>query len=81
MNREVWLTTVDNPYDPFSEREEWFMFDSVVMGYNTSAYIARIALVSDSMTDAEISSEIERAVDQIVEYDFMNMYRKVAKAG
>ncbi len=36
------LTTVDNPYDPFDQFDEWFNYD-MDLGYNSSAYLARIA--------------------------------------
>ena len=72
------LTTVDNPYDPFDNFKEWYMYD-VQKGYNSSSYLARIAKTSDEMTDFENDEEIERAIDEIIEHDFMNIYVKVKK--
>ena len=72
------LTTVDNPYDPFDNFTEWYMYD-VQKGYNSSSYLARIAKTSDEMTDFENEEEIERAIDEIIEHDFMNIYVKVKK--
>lgn len=72
------LTTVDNPYDPFDNFKEWYMYD-VQKGYNSSSYLARIAKTSDEMTDFENEEEIERAIDEIIEHDFMNIYVKVKK--
>ena len=65
MAKECWLTTKDNPYDPFEEPEQWRRYDSVDNDYCTGSYIARIALLSDSMTEAEEAVEIERAVNEI----------------
>lgn len=70
------LTTFDNPYDPFEQFEDWFLFD-VEKGYNTCGYIARIAQFSDDMSHKEIDEENERAIDEILKYDFMNIYKKV----
>lgn len=75
---ECALTTFDNPYDPFEQFTEWFLFD-VSKGYNTCSYLARIAKFSDDMTQKEIDEENERAIDEIIEYDFMNIYKKVKR--
>ena len=72
------LTTFDNPYNPFEQFTEWFLFD-VEKGYNTCSYIARIAQFSDDMTQKEIDEENERAIDEILKYDFMNMYKKIRR--
>ena len=78
ISNECTLTTFDNPYDPFEQFTEWFLFD-VEKGYNTCSYIARIAQFSDDMTQKEIDEENERAVDEILKYDFMNRYKKVRR--
>lgn len=72
------LTTIDNPYDPFDNFKSWFLFD-VQKGYNCCSYLARIAKTSDEMTEFENNEEIERAIDEIIEHDFMNVYIKVKK--
>lgn len=72
------LTTIDNPYNPFEQFTSWYMFD-VEKGHNTCSYIARIAKLSDDMTDQERDAETERAIDEIIKYDFMNKYKKVTK--
>ena len=72
------LTTFDNPYDPFEQFTSWFLFD-VEKGYNSCEYLARIAKTSDQFTDKENAKEIERAIDEIIKYDFRNIYKKVKK--
>lgn len=79
LNANVALTTVDNPYDPFTQFRKWFLFD-VEKGYNSCAYLGRIARTSEEFTDEENNLEIERAIDEIIRYDFMNIYKKVKKA-
>lgn len=74
----VALTTVDNPFDPFEQFDEWFLWDTS-HGYNSAAYLARIARVSDQLTDEQNAAEIERAIDEIVKLDFQNIYKKVKK--
>lgn len=80
MENNCMLTTFDNPFDPFEDFTSWFMFD-VEKGYNTCSYLARIAKITDDMSDQEIDAENERAIDEIIKYDFMNIYKKVRPAG
>lgn len=78
MSNECMLTTFDNPFDPFEQFTSWFLFD-VEKGYNTCSYLGRIAHLTDDMTALETNEEIERAIDDIIKYDFMNIYKKVTK--
>ena len=76
MARDCRLTTIDNPYDPFEQFSSWFLFD-VEKKYNTCSYLARIEQIADDMSQDEIAEEHERAIDKIIELDFMNIYKKV----
>ena len=78
MSQLCALTTFDNPYNPFTQFERWFLFDTE-KGYNSCGYLARIARTSDEMSESEYDSEIESAIDEIIKYDFRNIYRKVYK--
>lgn len=79
MGTKCMLTTIDNPYNPFEQFDSWFMFDAE-KGYYSCAYLARIANTSDQLSDKENDAEIERAIDEIVKYDFMNKYIKVKQS-
>lgn len=74
---ECAITTVDNPFDPFDQFDDWFMYDTD-KGYNSCSYLARIARTSDSLTDEENEAEIERAIDEIVFFN-PEIYRKVKR--
>ena len=76
--KEYMLTTFDNPFDPFEQFTQWFLFD-IGKGYNTCSYLARVANTTDDMTQKEKDSEIERAIDEIISYDFRNIYKKVER--
>ena len=72
------LTTFDNPFDPFEQFTSWFMFD-VEKGYYSCSRLARIAVFSDDMTEKEVNEETERAIDEIIKYDFTDLYKKVQR--
>ncbi len=78
MKNSYMLTTFDNPYDPFEQFTSWFLFD-VEKGYNSSAYLGRIARTSDQLSEEENDLEVERAIDEIIKYDFRNIYKKVSR--
>lgn len=78
MAKQYMLTTVDNPFNPFEKFDDWLLFDKE-KGYNSSERLDRIANFTDDMTDVEINQETERAIDEIIQYDFLNIYKKVEK--
>lgn len=79
MNNTMYaLTTIDNPYDPFEDFDSWYRFD-MDKGYCSCAYLSRIAHTSEQLSDRENNAEIERAIDEIIKYDFMNIYQKVTR--
>jgi hypothetical protein len=70
------LTTFDNPYNPFEQFTQWMLFDEE-KGYHTTSYLGRIARTSDQLSDEENEKETERAIDEIIKYDFKNIYSKI----
>ena len=74
------LTTFDNPYNPFDQFTAWLLYDQE-KGYNTCSYLARIAKIDNEMTQAEVDAETNRAIDEIIKYDFLNIYKKVWRNG
>lgn len=73
------LTTIDNPFDPFKDFDRWYAFD-VAHGYDSCAYLARIARTSDKFSEEDQEREIQRAIDEIVSLNINGMYTKVAQA-
>lgn len=76
MSNNYMLTTIDNPFNPFEQFTSWFLFD-VEKGYNSCSYLARIAKLTDDMTEDEVDAEIERAINEIIKYDFTNKFIRV----
>ena len=77
--KETALTTIDNPFDPFKDFDRWYAFD-VAHGYDSCAYLARIARTSDKFSEEDQEREIQRAIDEIVSLNINGMYTKVAQA-
>lgn len=75
---EFMLTTIDNPFDYFTQFDEWLIFDKQ-KGYNSCEKVARVAQIKDEMTQFEVDAEIERAIDEIIKYDFLNVFKKVSR--
>lgn len=75
---EYMLTTVDNPFNPFTQPDEWYAYD-VQMGYNSSSFLARIAKVSDDLSETDQALAIQDAIDEIVSENVSGMWRKVSR--
>jgi hypothetical protein len=73
---EFMLTTVDNPYDPFVQWDEWFAWDQHA-GYHTPGFLARVARVSDETSEADQYLAIQQAIEEIVQENVLGVYRKV----
>ena len=78
MSKECMLTTFDNPFDYFNDFASWFMYDKE-KGYNTCEYLGRIVVLEEGMTQKEENEAVERAIDQIIEQDFLGIYKKVTR--
>lgn len=76
MSKKVNITTIDNPFNPFTEFDSWFAFDTE-KGYYTSSRVARLTHLTDDMTEKEESEEIERAIDRLIEIDPLDIYKKI----
>lgn len=76
--KECKLTTVDNPYDPFEDFDSWFLYD-VEKKHNCCSILARTIKFTDDMSQVEMDIETERAIDEIIKYDFQNKYKKVTR--
>jgi len=73
---DTMLTTIDNPFDPFTQFDEWKRFDED-HGYYTCAYLARIAKTSDELSETDEAIAINQAIDEIINLNILGIYRKV----
>ena len=72
------LSTSDNPFNPFDDFENWLAFDRE-KDYKSCELLARNAIISDEMSQFEIDDEVERAIDEIIKYDPLDIYVKVTR--
>lgn len=60
------LSTKDNPWNPWTHFTEWNAYD-MQAGHFTLAYLARVAVSSDELSDADQDLAVEQAIAEIVE--------------
>ena len=76
MSKKYLVTTIDNPFNPFTQFDEWNDYD-MAMGYNTLSYLARIAKTSIELSEEEQEQAINTAVEEIVRLNVNGLYKKV----
>lgn len=74
--QESMLSTVDNPFSPFTQYDQWYAFDER-KGYDSTRILARIVNTSDELSETDQSIAIEDAIDEIVLENVSGMHRKV----
>jgi hypothetical protein len=72
------LTTVDNPWSPFDNFDQWYEYDER-MGYHSCSLLARVAVLSNELSDSLYNYELLRAIDEIVSENVTGMFRKVTR--
>lgn len=79
------ITTMDNPYNYWTEFDEWYAFDTShgyeILGqpYNTLNYIARIANTDSDMSPKDYNEAVNHAVDEIFRLNLTGNYKKIYK--
>ena len=73
------LSTVDNPYSPFTQFDEWKAFDES-KGYFTCEYLARITNTSSELPDDIADKAVDDAIDEICRLNVLGIYRKVKES-
>lgn len=74
----TWVTTLDNPFNPLEDMENWKRFDEDY-GYNTTSLICRYLHDADDISDESYYEALEEAVDIICRFNLTGNYRKVQK--
>lgn len=75
---EYILTTRDNPFDYFTQFDEWYAYDCRC-GYNCCGIVASLAKTSPSLSDKVNVMITNKAIDEFLANDLLGIYKKVAK--
>lgn len=75
---ESMLTTIDNPYNPFTQFDEWLAYDTL-KGYNTSGILANFTITSEELSEYDQTLAINTAIDEIVTENGNGMFKKVTR--
>ena len=73
---EFALSTNDNPYNPFTDFDNWYSFDEG-KGYHSSSYLARVMEDNSNLSEREQIFAKNLAIEQILQYDPLGIYIKV----
>lgn len=80
-NSEVMLTTIDNPYNPFDNFEEWYNFDFMqAIRENRPTccgYLARVYLGPDDVSENEFNQVMNDVLDEICELNLSGKFKKI----
>ena len=75
---DVMLTTIDNPWNPFTNFDEWLAYDHE-MGYDTVCYLDRVANASEELSDNDYDEAILEAMKEICELNVLGIYKLIHK--
>lgn len=77
--KQVWITTVDNPFDPFTQFDRWFNFDEQ-KGYRTCERVARLAHCnSENLSEWENREMVNQAIVTLCDFYGDKVYRTVVE--
>ena len=70
------LTTIDNPFNPFTNFEEWKAYDEQ-KGYYTCEFLARITKSSEELSEEDQVQAVVTAIDEIIKENVLGLYKKI----
>lgn len=76
MPKRHMLTTIDNPFNPWTQFDSWNAWDEQA-GYYTLAFQARIVRTSGALSEPDQDKAIEDAIEEIVHENVLGLYKRV----
>lgn len=75
-DRDIMLSTVDNPIDPFTSFSEWYNRD-LALGHDTLGLLARVAAVPSDLSQMDRDNAIIQAIEEIARENVTGVHRIV----
>lgn len=70
------VTTIDNPWNPFSHYHEWLSYD-MTHCYHTDEWIAVLSKTSNDLGTEEQQEQVDAGVDSLLALDPYGLHVKV----
>lgn len=80
MSESYMVTTADNPYNPFTQFDQWNALDKL-FGYHTLSYLCRIYTGSNELSEEDQTRLWNEAVDEVVQMNLTGNYVRVTESG
>lgn len=65
--KDFWISYDKNPYNPFTQFDDWYQFD-ITFGYDICGLIAHFAPTSDeNLTEFENNELIDSAINRVMD--------------
>lgn len=80
ISKEFMLSTLDNPYNPYTNWAEWYNFDCQ-KGYYTCSYLARVFEEQNIpyLSEEQKYKLVQQTIQDIIDNDSLGLYCKVSK--
>ena len=73
IDAEVMLTTIDNPFNPHTQFDQWMNWDEQ-KGYHTSGLLARETYTSYELPESMLKRAMEDAIADIVAVNYSGVH-------
>lgn len=84
MAEEVMLSTIDNPYNPFDNFDQWYAYDEIKARQENRptccGYLARVDASSDEVSEAEQIQTMNDIIDEIIALNLSGKFIKLTRA-
>lgn len=84
MAEEVMLSTIDNPYNPFDNFDQWYSYDEMKARQENRptccGYLARVDASSDEVSEAEQIQTMNDIIDEILELNLSGKFIKLTRS-